>query len=238
VLDRAYRHARAGHRGDLASPHARGVDHAFGRDLATIGDHGRDAPPLSLQSGHAHVQRERDATGACARGVRVGQARRIDMAVAFDPRRADDAIKVQQRKPGERLARRDEIDAESEAFGHRRRALQFFPAFRGRCDAQASCAVPAGSLSGLGFELSVELGAVTHQLRQVAARAQLPDEARCVPRRAMRQLPPLDHQHVAHTALREVIGDAAADDAAADDGDAAGSGNGHADDPSNDRRVL
>ena len=38
------------------------------------------------------------------------------MAVAFDPRRADDAIKVQQRKPGERLARRDEIDAESEAL--------------------------------------------------------------------------------------------------------------------------
>jgi hypothetical protein len=84
--------------------------------------------------------------------------------------------------------------------------------------------VPAGGLPGLGLELAVQLGAVAHQARQVAAAAQLPDQARRMPGRAMRELQALEHDDVAHAALGQVVGDAAADDPATDDDDAAGGG--------------
>src|SRR5438552_283933 len=119
---------------------------------------------------------------------------------------------------------------ETEAFGHRRRAFQFLPAGPRRREAQAPHTVPAGGLPGLGLELAVELGGVTHEPRQIAAAAQLADQAGSVPRRAVRELQPLEQHDIALAALGEVIGDAAADHAAADDDDAAPTGDCHADD--------
>ena len=87
--------------------------------------------------------------------------------------------------------------------------------------------MPARGLARFGFELAVELGGVAHEARQVAAAAQLSDQSRGVPRRAVRQLQALQQHHVALAALGEVVGDAAADRAAADDDDAGGGGDVH-----------
>ena len=184
--------------------------------------------PRFLDRRHAHALQQRDAAGARAGRVRVGEARRIDVAVAFDPRGADDVVELDQREELARLAAADELDVKAESFRHRRRALQFLPARGRRREPQAPDAVPSGRLARLGFELRVELGRVAHEPRQVAAAAKLPDESRRVPRRAMRQLQPLEQDDVALAALREVIRDAAADDAAADDDDATVSRERHA----------
>ena len=109
---------------------------------------------------------------------------------------------------------------EVEALGHRRGSPQFLPACRRRREPQASGAMPARRLAGLCLQRSVQLGAIAHQARQVAAAAQLPDQPRRVPRGAVRQLQPLQQHDVAHAALGEMVGDAAADDPAADDDDA------------------
>ncbi len=227
VLDGAGRDARAGHRRDLAAPHAGRVDHALGVDLALVGHHRFDAPGARLQPGHAHALRDDHAAGARSRRVGVGQAGRIDVAVAFDPRGADDAVELDQRKELARLPGRHQLDMEAEALGHRRRALEFLPARRRRGEAQAADAMPAGRLSGLRLELAVELGGVAHEAREIAAAAQLSDQSRRVPGGAVRQLQAFQQEHVALAALGEVIGDAAADDPAADDDDAAFSGQGH-----------
>ena len=73
--------------------------------------------------------------------------------------------------------------------------------------------------SGLGLEGREQVGRVLRQPGQVARRPQLADQAGGMPRRATCQLPALQQHHVRAAALGEVVGDAAPDDAAADDDD-------------------
>jgi hypothetical protein len=154
---------------------------------------------------------------------RVGhrQAGRIHVAVAFDPGGAFDAFRLEQRKKLACLRRGNELDLKAEALRHRRRALELEPARGRRGEAQAPDTLPPRCLARFGFELAVQLRAVAHQAREIAAAAKLPDQSRRVPRRAVRELQALEQHDVANAALREVIRDAAADDAAADDDDPA-----------------
>ena len=87
--------------------------------------------------------------------------------------------------------------------------------------------MPAGGLPGLCLELAVKFGAVVHDPRQVAAASKLPDESSRMPRCAVGQLQALKQHHVAYAALGQMVGNAAADDAAADNRDAAFGGNLH-----------
>jgi hypothetical protein len=227
VLDGAGSDPRADHGRDVAAPHAGRIDDAFGFDVALVGDHARDSPSVLFQCGDVHVLHDTHTAGARARGVSGGEARRIDVTVAGDPRRADDTGRVEQRKALARLVGRDEVDVEAEAFRHRCRALQFAHA-RGRGgEADAAHTMPAGRLSRLRFEPRVELRRIAHEACEVAAAAQLADQARGVPGRAVGERKALEEDDVALAALGEVIGDAAADGAAADDDDAGGGGNGH-----------
>ena len=68
----------------------------------------------------------------------------------------------------------------------------------------------------------IEVDRVAEELGDVGAGAQLTDEAGGVPGRAACQLPALEKEHVAEPHLAEMIGDRAADDAAADDDDLRG----------------
>ena len=76
-----------------------------------------------------------------------------------------------------------------------------------------------GGLSGLRFEALVEDGAVPRQAGQVVTGAQLSDETGGMPGGSTGQLAPLQQHDVAPAELRQVVRDAAADDAAADDDD-------------------
>src|SRR5689334_13455308 len=81
-------------------------------------------------------------------------------------------------------------------------------------------------MASLLFQRSVQLGAVLVDLRHGIGRAQAPDESRRVPGGAAGQLVLLQQQDVLPAQLGEVIGDAAADDTAADDNDFGLRGNG------------
>src|SRR5205814_5266097 len=111
-------------------------------------------------------------------------------------------------------------DMEAEALRHRRGPFELEPSGRGGCEAHAAHPLPPGGLPCLGFELPVQLGAVPHETRQIAATAELADQSGRMPRGAMCELQALEQQHVPFAALGEVIRDAAPDDAAADDDDA------------------
>src|SRR6202034_3282581 len=84
--------------------------------------------------------------------------------------------------------------------------LEFLPAARACGDAQSADPPPAGGVPGLLLEGLIGLDALAHQLRQALA---------------------LRQRHVGLPALREVVGDARADDAAADDDDLAALRNAH-----------
>ena len=89
-----------------------------------------DAPAALFHPGDAHALQQRGAASARTRRVRVGEARRIDVAVASDPGGANDTRRIDQRKEIARFVCRDEIDVEAEALRHRRRALELLPARR------------------------------------------------------------------------------------------------------------
>ena len=220
VLDGTHRHPGADHRRDFAAPHAGCIDHAFGVDFAGIGHDGRHPPPPRADRRHADTLDQGRVSPPRPRRIGIGKAGGIDVAVAFDPRRPDDAGRLEQRKQLARLPCRDEIDMKVEALGHRRGPLQFLPARRRRREPQASRAMPARRLPGFRLQRSVQLGAIAHQARQVAAAAQLPDQPGRMPRGAVRELQTFQQHDVAHAALGQMVGDAAADDPAADDDDA------------------
>ena len=181
----------------------------------------RYAASAFFERGDDDILDDLHAAGAGACRVGIGETGRIDVAVAGDPRGADDAGRLEQRKQLLRLPRGNEVDVKAESLGHRRRTLELLPPRRRRSETHAADAMPAGGLPGLGLELAVQFGRVTHEARQIAAAAQLPDQSRGVPGRAVRQLQPLQQHDVALAALGQVIRDAAANGAAADDDDAA-----------------
>src|SRR6266446_6723321 len=94
-------------------------------------------------------------------------------------------------------------------------------------DAEAAHLLPVGAHAGLGLEPRVELGAVADEPGHRARAAEAADEPGGVPGRAARELLALEQNDVTPAELDQVIGDAAAGDAATDDDDA-GLGHGRA----------
>ena len=85
--------------------------------------------------------------------------------------------------------------------------------------AQAADLVPVDGLTGLRLEPAVQLDRVFEHACRVARRAQLADEPRGVPRGALGQAVLLEQHDVGLAHRRQVVGDAATEDAAADDHD-------------------
>src|SRR5436189_1308860 len=81
-------------------------------------------------------------------------------------------------------------------------------------DAQAAHLLPVRAHARLGLEPRVELGAVADEPGHRARAAQTADEPGGVPRGAARELLALEQDDVAPPELDEVVGDAAAGDAA------------------------
>ena len=103
-----------------------------------------------------------------------------------------------------------------EAARHRGQALELVHALGVARQAQAARSPKARGLARLGLEPLVEIAAVLGQPREVVGRAQLTDQPRRVPRGAAGDVAALEQEHVAPAELRQVIGDAATGDAAAD----------------------
>ena len=111
------------------------------------------------------------------------------------------------------------VALEVEGSRRRRRTTQLGHPVLGARDRQAAALLVAGGEPDLVLEPGVELGGVLHQPGAALVRAQLADQPGRVPRRTRRELALLEQHHVGPAELREVVGDAGADDATADDDD-------------------
>ncbi len=77
----------------------------------------------------------------------------------------------------------------------------------------------ARRLLGLGFQVGEQVGGVLGQPGEVASRPELADQPGRVPRRATRELLAFEQHDIGAITLGEVVGNAASDDAPADDHD-------------------
>jgi hypothetical protein len=150
-------------------------------------------------------------------GQRHGGVDRIGLAVVGHEHGADQVFDVQQRIKLARFRRRDHLHLEAGHSRHRGAALELLEAIRVGGDPQAAVLLEAGGLAGLGFQPAIEVGGVDRQLGQVKRRAQLSHQTGGMPGGAASELLAFQKDDVLPAQLGQVIGDRAADDAAADD---------------------
>ena len=177
-------------------------------------------PALDHQVGDPHPFADLDhAAAARALGVGLGQPVGVDVAVARDEGRADHAVGGNMGEEVLRLLRRDRVGLEAEAPRQSERALDFAPPGLGGGQPERADLFPVDLLTGFRRQGVEERDAVAHQPGQIALAAQLADQSGGVPGGAVGQLGLLQQQHVARAGLGQVVGDRAADRAAADDDD-------------------
>ena len=123
----------------------------------------------------------------------------------------------------------DEVEVEPVALALGVDALQFLPPLRAGGYSQPADPVPAGRVAGDVLERLVGLHALAHELGEVGAAAQLADQPRRVPGAALGERLAFDQRDVGLAPTGQVMGDADADHAAADDDDLTAARKGHAD---------
>ncbi len=211
VLDRDRDEPGAGHGGHLRRPHAGGVDDDLGLDPPVLGDDGAHlVPRAELDARHALSRA--DLRAQLARGVRqrVGRRMRIEVAVARQVDRAVERFRARVRQQAQRLGGRCQLDVEPDRPRARDAALQLAQRLGARCDAHAAHRLEHA-------ELAVQLDAVAAEAHHRGRRIELRHESRRVARRAARQRALVDQDEIAPAGARQVVGHAAAGDAASDD---------------------
>ena len=201
MLRGVQRHVDSGQPPDLARPHPGAVDDGLRGYVAPIRRNAGHVPVALADAGHAHVLEDADAVQLGTFGVGLRRIGRIRLAVSGQIYRADQVLGVHQRPQFRRLARRNDLDLQTEALGHRRPALQFFEAFRVAGDGQRTGPFETRSLTGLGFEFLHQGGGVLGQPGQVARGPQLADQARGVPRRTAGQGLAFQEHHIGDAEL-------------------------------------
>ena len=177
----------------------------------------RDRAVPALEAGDGRLLEDARAAGPRTLGERHRGIDGIGLPVAGDVDRALDPRDIHQRIERLRLVQPDLVSLDAEAVAERGHAPDLGEPFVGAGDGQAALAAEAGRLAGLCLQRLVEADGIARELGQRRGRAELVDEARRVPRGAAGEMPALEEDHVAPPELGQVIGDAAADDAAADD---------------------
>ena len=218
MRERHHRDLDAGQASDLVRVHASGVHDDVGRDRAVVFGHDpADASAVDVDPDHPRVRADLGPAPARALRQRERQVARIEMPVRGDERRALNAGRIEEGEPLEGLLRGDHLERQAEGVRPALLPAELLHPLVGRRQSERADLVPAGVDARLGRQAPVELGAVHHHPRERDARAQLPHEPRRVERRARRQLAAVEQQHVLPAELGQVVGDARAGDAAADD---------------------
>ena len=215
VLRGVKRHRDARHSPDLARPHPGAVHHDLARYVATGRPHARDAAVLHADRGHAGVLEDGRPALPRAASQRERRVDGIGAPVAWQPQGAHEVVDANERPAAARLRGRDDLHVDVEAARHGGEALELVHALPRPREAHAAGTPEARGLARLRLEPLVEIGAVLREPREVLRRAKLADEPGRVPGRATGDVAPLQQEHVAPAQLREVVGDAAAGDAAA-----------------------
>ena len=169
-----------------------------------------------------HDARVRDDLGAGLLGRdRVGMrgAVGVDVALVGVVHGADEAALVDQRQDLLGLVERDEFEPHAHVAALGVHVLQPLPARRRGGEHQPLGHVQPARLAGNLLDLLVEVDGVLLQLGDVGIAVDGVHAARRMPRRARRQLQPLEQHDIAPALLGQVIEHARPDDAAADDHD-------------------
>ena len=206
------------HPADLARPQSPGVDDVLGVDRVAILD--LDVPGLVRtlrQPGDQRVQADLRAGHLGALHVGTGDAGRID--VALDPvvQRTDEVLRVHHGEEVPRLVGRDHLEVHPEVAaagdGH---PEEVHPVL-GVGQHQPAAQVDRTALAGDLLDLLVEVDRVLLEPRDVRVAVEGVHAAGRVPRGTGGQLAALEQDDILPAGLRQVVQDARADDAAADD---------------------
>ena len=178
-----------------------------------------DASAVAADGGDLQVLKDLDPARPRAFGERLGDVDGVAVAVARDVNAADHIVEIGERIQIADFGRRYDMHRQLENLGHGGVALELFHASGGRCERDGSALPVARRLAGLGLEPSIQLRRVAREPRHVHALTQLSDQTRRMPGGAARELLALEQHDVAPAELGQMVGDGAADDAAADDDD-------------------
>ena len=212
-------------RGEVARPHAAGQHDLLGLDrLAALELDAGGASGLDAQRGDARLLHDRGTAQLGSLGERPRQPGWLDLAVIGYVEATDEVVAPLEREEVNRLLRPDQLDAYAEVLGHRAGAAVLRHALCCAGDVERAALAPADGFARLGLKRRIEVRRAVAETGERAARAQAPDHASRVPRGATSNRRLLKHDDVTLATLGQVVGDAGADHASADDDDACASG--------------
>ncbi len=217
VFRRQQRQCDAGQRGHLAPPEACGVDHPSGVDIALLRAHDPRAVGLLFGARDGAKADDLSAVLARARGIGVGDARRIDVAAVLLVHDAADAVVIDQRMQRLGLRAVDLAKGQPVVFRLGRLQAQLMLARFGLREIERAGLEHAAALARLRLERVVKVHGVVLDAGDVVVVVQPVDVGRRVPGAARCQLIAFQQHHIRPAQLGQVIEDRAADDAASDD---------------------
>ena len=145
------------------------------------------------------------------------QAARVNVAIGGQMRRPQHPLRIEQGEALQGLLGRDDGKGKSERSPPARQALELLDPLRRGGQAERPHLVPPRVHAGLRLQSAVQLDRVHHHPCERHARPELSDQTRGVERGARGQVGTFCQHNVGPPQVRQVIGDAGAGDAAADD---------------------
>ena len=204
---------------DGLGPLPAAIHHVLALDVTAGGGDRGDPGAIDGPAGRLRPLEDPRVQAPGPPGQRLSEVGGIDLGVVREPDRAGQVLGAHQRPHGIRLGHRDVMRLQALGARHVDGASHLHEAIgRGR-DPQRAALVPTGAEADLSLQARIQLAAVEHQPGQGRVRTQLADDAGRMPGRPARQLSLLEQDHVAPAELRQVVCDATADGAAADDDD-------------------
>ena len=196
MLARMQRHRNAGHRANLARPHAAGIDDVIGLDRALVSHYASDAAIGLVDVGDLDALDDFRAVIARALGKRLGDVDRIRLSVLRQPDAADRVIDRQAGVTGLDVRRADLVDLDTKGTRHGGGAAKLFHPLVGQGNGDRPVALETGGHTGLFLEPEIQLLRVFRQPRHVLRRAKLRDQPGGVPGGAAGQLLALEKNNV------------------------------------------
>ena len=219
VLGRVERDVHPAQLADLPGPHAGAVDRELALDGASVRRHAGDRAVPLVDARYDDVLEQPDAIHRSAGGQRLRRMLRQRLAVLGDVERAGQVVGPHQRPHFAGLSQADRLDLDPEGPAQRGDLLQLVHAAFGPGDGDAARLAEPGGMASLGLQSAIEIDSVLGDLDQRPVVAKLGNQAGRVPRGAAGQLASLEDHYVSTAQLRQVVGDATADDSTSDDDD-------------------
>ena len=214
-----HRQVEARHATHAPRPKTRRVHHVLRDDAPLLGDHVPVAVGPLLQIEHAVAQDEIGAAAPRGDGEGMRRAMCVDIAFVRVVEAALESRRIDERAHLADLFGRDEARRHVHGLVHGALGLEHLPALFGGGEADAARHVHADALAALSLDLIVEPDGVALQRGDVRVVVERVETRGRMPGGARGELGALDERDVGPPGTRQVIEQARADDAAADDDD-------------------